>query len=54
MGGEHAILSERLEDQIKAAEWARSEYQRLQREKENRLSLELMERMTPLLKKNVK
>jgi hypothetical protein len=49
MGEEHIILSERLEDQLKAVEWARAEQQRLQKEKGDRISKELMDKMTPLI-----
>ncbi|MBD5458486.1 MAG: hypothetical protein HDR27_07950 [Lachnospiraceae bacterium] len=51
---EHVILSERLEDQIKAVEWARAEQKRLLKEKGERISKELMERMTPLILKQQK
>lgn len=43
---EHTILSERLEEQLKAVEWAKTEQKRLLREKGERLSKELMEEMT--------
>ena len=46
---DHVILSERLEDQLKAVEWARAEYKRIMREKEERISKELMEKMTPFI-----
>jgi hypothetical protein len=49
MGEDHIILSERLEDQLKAVEWARTEQKRLQKEKGDRISKELMEKMTPLI-----
>jgi hypothetical protein len=49
MGEDHTILSERLEDQLKAVEWARAEQKRLQKEKGDRISKELMEQMTPLI-----
>jgi hypothetical protein len=49
MGEEHIILSERLEDQLKAVEWARAEQKRLQKEKGDKISKELMERMTPVI-----
>lgn len=45
----HAILSERLEDQIKAVEWAKAEQKRILKEKGERLSKELMEKMTPFI-----
>ena len=46
---EHVILSERLEDQLKAVEWAKAEQKRLLKEKGERLSKELMEKMTPFI-----
>lgn len=46
---EHVILSERLEEQLKAVEWAKSEQKRLLQEKSKRLSKELMEKMTPFI-----
>ena len=46
---EHAILSERLEDQLKAVEWARAEQKKILREKGERLSKELMDKMTPFI-----
>lgn len=46
---EHIILSERLEEQLKAVEWAKSEQKRLLQEKGDRLSRELMEKMTPFI-----
>ena len=46
---EHAILSERLEEQLKAIEWAKAEQERLLKEKGERLSKELMENMTPFI-----
>ncbi len=46
---EHAILSERLEDQLKAVEWAKAEQKRILKEKGERLSKELMEKMTPII-----
>ena len=46
---EHTILSERLEDQIKAVEWAKAEQKRILKEKGERLSKELMEKMTPFI-----
>lgn len=45
----HTILSERLEEQLKAVEWAKAEQQRLLKEKGERLSKELMEKMTPFI-----
>jgi hypothetical protein len=49
MGEEHIILSERLEDQLKAVEWARAEQKRLQKEKGDKISKKLMEKMTPVI-----
>ena len=46
---EHVILSEQLEDQLKAVEWAKAEQKRLQKEKGERISKELMEKMTPFI-----
>lgn len=46
---EHAILSERLEEQLKAVEWAKAEQRRLLNEKGERLSKELMEKMKPFI-----
>ncbi len=46
---EHAILSERLEDQLKAVEWAKAEQKRLLKEKGERLTKEIMEKMTPFI-----
>lgn len=46
---EHAVLSERLEEQLKAIEWAKAEQERLLKEKGERLSKELMEKMTPFI-----
>ena len=46
---EHVILSERLEDQLKAVQWARAEQKRILKEKGERLSKELTEKMTPFI-----
>ena len=46
---DHAILSERLEEQLKAVEWAREEQKRLLQEKGELLSKELMEKMTSFI-----
>ena len=51
---DHAILSERLEDQLKAVEWARAEQKKILREKGERLSKELMDKMTPFILKEQK
>ncbi len=50
----HAILSERLEDQLKAVEWAKAEQKRILKEKGERLSKEVMEKMTPFILNNRK
>ena len=39
---EHIILSEHLEEQLKAVEWARAEQKRLLKEKGEQISMELM------------
>ena len=46
---EHVILSELLEEQLKAVEWAREEQKRILREKGEYLSKKLMKRMTPFI-----
>lgn len=46
---DHSILSERLEDQLKAIEWAKEEQKRILKEKGERLSKELMKKMTPVI-----
>lgn len=51
---EHIILSERLEDQLKAVEWARAEQKRLLKEKSERISKELRKKMTPFILKQRK
>lgn len=48
---EHVILSDRLEDQLKAVEWARAEQKRILKEEGERISKELMETMTPFIVK---
>ena len=48
---EHAILSERVEDQLIAVEWAKMEQKRLLKERGERLSKELMKKMTPFILK---
>jgi hypothetical protein len=49
MDEDHIILSERLEDQLKAVEWAKAEQKRLQKEKGDRIAKELMAKMTPVI-----
>ena len=51
---DHIILSERLEEQLKAVEWAKAEQKRNLKEKGDRLSKELMEKMTPFILKQQK
>ena len=51
---EHVILSERLEDQLKAVEWAKAEQEKLLKEKGERISEELMKIMTPFILKQQK
>lgn len=46
---DHAILSERLEDQLKAVKWAKAEQKRILKEKGERLSKELMAKMMPFI-----
>ena len=46
---EYAILSECLEEQLKAVEWAKAEHKRILKEKGEKLSKELMEKMTPFI-----
>lgn len=46
---EHVILSEQLDAQLKAVEWAKAEQKKILKEKGERLSKELMEKMTPLI-----
>lgn len=51
---DHVILSERLEDQLKAVKWAEAEQKRILQEKSERISKELMEPMTPFILKQQK
>lgn len=49
---DHVLLSEKLEDQLKAVEWAR-EQKKILDDKSRRIADALMEKMTPLIiKKN--
>jgi hypothetical protein len=43
---EQAILSDRLEDELKVVEWARAEQIKLQKEKSERITKELAEELT--------
>ena len=49
---EHVILSERLEDQLKAVEWARKQKKKVVDYKSRRIADALMEKMTPMIMKN--
>ena len=46
---EHAILSERPEDQLKAVEWAREQKKKIFDDKNMRIADALMKKMTPLI-----
>lgn len=46
---EHIFLSERYEDLLKAVEWAKAEQARILKEKGERLTKELKEKMTPII-----
>ena len=46
---EHILLSERYEEQLKAVEWAKAEQARILKEKGERLTKELKEKMTPII-----
>lgn len=52
MTDQHIILSERPEDQLKAVEWARDQKRKILDNKSRRIADALMEKMTPLIKKN--
>lgn len=49
---EHVLLSEKLEDQLKAVEWARKQKKKKTDEKNRRIADALMEKMAPLIMKN--
>lgn len=49
---EHVVLSERLEDQLKAVEWAREQKKKILDNKSRRIADALMEKMMPLILKN--
>lgn len=49
---EHVLLSEKLEDQLKAVEWAREQKKKITDEKNRRIADALMEKMTPTILKN--
>lgn len=50
--GDHVLLSEKLEDQLKAVEWAREQKKKILDDKSRRIANALMEKMTPLILKN--
>ena len=52
MTTEHAILSERPEDQLKAIEWAREQKRIIIENKNRRIADALMEKMTPMILKS--
>ena len=52
MNEDHILLSEKLEDQLKAAEWAREQKKKILDDKSRRIADALMEKMTPLILKN--
>lgn len=52
MTEERVVLSERLEDQLKAVEWAREQKKKILDDKSRRIADALMEKMTPLILKN--
>lgn len=52
MFGEHVVLSERLEDQLKAVEWAREQKKKILEDKNRRIADALMEKMTPMILKS--
>ena len=49
---DHILLSEKLEDQLKAVEWAREQKKKILDDKNRRIADALMEKMTPLIMKN--
>lgn len=49
---DHVLLSEKLEDQLKAVEWAREQKKKILNDKNRHIADELMEKMTPLIIKN--
>ena len=49
---DHVLLSEKLEDQLKAVEWAREQKKKILDDKIRRIADSLMEKMTPLIMKN--
>ena len=49
---EHILLSEKLEDQLKAAKWAREQKKKILDDKSRCIADALMEKMTTLIMKN--
>ena len=49
---DHVLLSEKLEDQLKAVEWVREQKKKILDDKSSRIADALMEKMTPLIMKN--
>lgn len=54
MTEERVVLSERMEDQLKAVEWAREQKKKILDDKSRRIADTLMEKMTPLILQNSK
>ena len=49
---DHVLLSENLEDQLKVVEWAREQKKKITDDKNSRIAVAVMEKMTPLIMKN--
>ena len=49
---DHILLSEKLEDQLKAVKWAREQKKKIIDDKSRRIADALMEKMTPMIMKN--
>lgn len=49
---DHILLSEKLEDQLKAVKWAREQKKKILDDKSRRIADALMEKMTPMIMKN--
>lgn len=49
---DHILLSEKLEDQLKAVKWAREQKKKILDDKSRHIADALMEKMTPLIIKN--
>lgn len=52
MDEDHILLSEKLEEQLKAVGWAREQKKKILDDKNRRITNALMEKMTPLIFKN--